>query len=235
MRPFDPLFKNPHLATIAGNFWPRPKTEHRWPVEAVEYETEPGVRVRVHSQRPRQHPRGELILVHGLEGSSNAGYARSMARAALEAGYATHRVNLRSCGGTESLALSNYHSGQTCDVMHIVRERKRASGLPIFLAGFSLGGNVTLKLAGELGESARDLLAGICAVSTPIDLASCATALGKRENMIYDRRFLFALKRKVRRRARQAPEMYTRPPFMAPGLVSRSVKANPRISPPKFT
>lgn len=209
LRPFVPFFKNPHLATIAGNFWPRPKSKHRWPVETRDYETEPGVRVRVHAQKPKGPVRGELILVHGLEGSSNAGYARSMSYAALEAGYATHRMNLRSCGGTEALALSNYHSGQTSDVLHVIRERRRESGVPLFLAGFSLGGNVTLKLAGELGESARELLAGICAVSTPIDLASCATALGKRENIIYDRRFLIALKRKIRKRSRQAPEMYT--------------------------
>ena len=194
---------------MAGNFWSRPHSERRWPVEDVIYQTEPGVRILVHSQRPEGDPRGELVLAHGLEGSGNAGYARSLVSVALEAGYATHRVNLRSCGGTESLALSNYHSGQTSDVLHILGERKRASGLPIFLAGFSLGGNLSLKLAGELGERARELLAGVCAVSTPIDLASCASALGKRENLIYDWRFLFGLKRKIRRRARQAPEMYT--------------------------
>jgi len=209
LRPFEPFFRNPHLATIAGNFWSRPKSEQRWPVQTIDYQTEPGVKVRVHAQRPHGEPRGELILVHGLEGSSNAGYARSMVHAALEAGYATHRINLRSCGGTEPLALSNYHSGQTSDVLHIVRERKRASALPVFLTGFSLGGNVTLKLAGELGDSARELLAGICAVSTPIDLAACANALGKRENFIYDRRFLVALKRKIRNRVKQAPEIYS--------------------------
>ena len=206
MRPFHPFFRNPHLSTLAGNFWTRPK--HRWPVHAVRYQTEPEIQILVHSQYPN-NPRGELILVHGLEGSSAAGYARSMSHAALEAGYATHRVNLRSCGGTESLALSNYHSGQTSDVLHVLRERKHATDLPIFLAGFSLGGNVSLKLSGELGESAADLLAGVCAVSTPIDLAACAVALGRPENLIYARRFLSRLKDKIRTRHRQAPEIYT--------------------------
>ncbi len=162
----------------------------------------------VHTQRPEK-ARGEIVMVHGLEGSSNAGYARSLARAALDAGFAAHRVNLRSCGGTESLALSNYHSGQTSDVLHIVREIRRSSVAPIFLCGFSLGGNVSLKLAGELGDQAGGLLAGVCAVSVPIDLAACASALGKRENIIYDRRFLWSLTRKIRRRARQAPDIYT--------------------------
>ncbi len=209
MRPFEPFFRNPHLSTIAGNFWSRPKSEHRWPVRVVDYPTEPGVTIRVLEQRPDRDPRGELILVHGLEGSSNAGYARSMVAAMLAAGYATHRVNLRSCGGTEHLALSNYHSGLTSDVLHVVREVKRRSSAPVFLGGFSLGGNVTLKLAGELGEAARELLTGICAVSTPIDLAACARALGQRRNIIYDRRFLIALKGKIRRRAKQAPDLYT--------------------------
>jgi uncharacterized protein len=207
LRPFNPFFKNPHLATIAGNFWPRPDSARRWPVRAVEYQTEADVRVRVHSQRPDADVRGEIVMVHGLEGSSNAGYARSLAHAALGAGYATHRVNLRSCGGTEALALSNYHSGQTGDVLHILRELKTTASAPIFLCGFSLGGNISLKLAGELGDNG--LIAGVCAVSTPIDLAACATALGRRENLIYDRRFLWSLTRKMRRRARQAPGIYT--------------------------
>ena len=209
MRPFHPFFRNPHLATIAGNFWTRPQSELRWPVESVRYRTEPDIQILVHSQTPQGTPRGELLLVHGLEGSSEAGYARSMSYAALEAGFTTHRVNLRSCGGTESLALSNYHSGQTSDVLHILRERRRASRLPIFLTGFSLGGNISLKLAGELGESGRDLLAGVCAVSTPIDLAACADALGRPENRIYARRFLARLKEKIRTRHRQAPQIYT--------------------------
>jgi predicted alpha/beta-fold hydrolase len=209
LTPFNPLFRNPHLATIAGNFWKRPEISDRWPVEAVIYQTEPEVQVLVHTQRPSGEPRGELVLVHGLEGSSDAGYARSMSYAALSAGYVTHRVNLRSCGGTEALALTNYHSGQTSDVLHVIRERKRASGLPIYLTGFSLGGNVSLKLAGELGESGPELLAGVCAVSTPIDLASCATALGKRENFIYRDRFLTRLKEKIRTRHSQAPKIYT--------------------------
>ncbi|MGH9558467.1 MAG: YheT family hydrolase [Bryobacteraceae bacterium] len=213
MRPFEPLFRNAHLATIAGNFWKRPESESRFPVEAVVYRTEPEVGILVHAQQPRGAVRGELILVHGLQGSSDAGYARSLACAALEAGYATHRLNLRSCGESESLSLTNYHSGQTSDVLYVIREIKRASGLPIFLAGFSLGGNVSLKLAGELGESARELLAGVCAVSTPIDLLECAKALGRRQNFIYSNRFLKKLKTKMRRRAIQAPHIYSTEPL----------------------
>jgi predicted alpha/beta-fold hydrolase len=213
LRPFEPFFKNPHLSTIAGNFWSRPKVDQRWPVEAVIYQTEPGISVLVHSQRPDGAPRGEIIMVHGLEGSSAAGYARSMSYAALEAGYATHRFNMRSCGGTENLALSNYHSGQTSDLLHVVRERRKKSALPIYLVGFSLGGNVVLKLTGELGDAAVGLIAAVCAVSTPIDLKACSVALGKPGNIIYEKRFLQRLRERIRLRHQQAPEIYSLEPL----------------------
>jgi len=58
LRPFDPFFRNPHLATIAGNFWTRPDSRLRWPVESVRYRTEPEVEVLVHSQRPEGTSRG---------------------------------------------------------------------------------------------------------------------------------------------------------------------------------
>ena len=70
-------------------------------MESVLYRTEPDVQVLVHAQRPDGEAKGEIILVHGLEGSSASGYMPSMAYAALERGYATHRFNLRGCGGTE--------------------------------------------------------------------------------------------------------------------------------------
>ena len=197
------------MATIAGNFWPRPESEQQWPVETVIYQTEPAVRVLVHSQRPTTDPKGELILVHGLEGSSAAGYARSMVHAALERGWVTHRFNMRGCGGSDELAVTGYHAGQTGDLLAVLRERRRATALPIFVIGFSLGGNVTLKLAGELGEHAGELLTGVCAVSAPIDLAACVAALAEPRNFIYQGRFLSRLKDRIRRKNRQAPDVYT--------------------------
>jgi uncharacterized protein len=202
------------MATIAGNFWRRPESEKQWPVEVVTFETEPDVRVLVHSQRPTGSAKGELILVHGLEGSSSSGYARSMVHAALQRGWVTHRFNMRGCGkepevDTDVLALTGYHAGQTSDLLAFLQGRRRASSLPIFVIGFSLGGNVTLKLAGELAEGARDLLVGVCAVSTPIDLAACVAALGQPRNFIYQGRFLDRLKDRIRRKNRQAPDVYT--------------------------
>jgi predicted alpha/beta-fold hydrolase len=94
------------------------------------------------------------MLVHGLEGSREAGYTHSLAHELLQAGCATHRFNMRSCGGTEHLSgRTLYHSGQTSDLLAVIRQIKRDA--PIFLAGFSLGGNVVFKMAGALGGRAH--------------------------------------------------------------------------------
>jgi predicted alpha/beta-fold hydrolase len=208
LRPFEPLFRNPHLATIAGNFWSRPEINQRWPVETLVVRTEPEVQILMHLQRPEGEAHGEIVLVHGLEGSSEAGYARSMAFAALTRGYSVLRFNMRSCGGTEHLALTNYHAGQTSDLLAVLRERA-SSTTPVFLVGYSLGGNVALKLAGELGDDAKGIIAGVCGVSVPIDLAACAAALEHPRNRIYQNRFLSRLKDRIRRRHAQAPQLYT--------------------------
>ena len=209
LQPFVPFFRNPHLSTIAGNFWRRTLDEQRFPVTATLYATEPGVQVLVHSQRPEGEAKGQLILVHGLEGSSQAGYARSLAQAALTSGYAVHRYNMRSCGGTEAICGPRlYHSGQTADLLTVIREIASTTDAPMFLAGFSLGGNVVLKLAGELSDSARDLIAGVVAVSTPIDLAACSRELKKPINLIYSRRFLDRLKKRIRLKEQLSPGLF---------------------------
>ncbi len=79
----SPFFAILTWLTIAGNYWRRDLDERRFPVETKFYETEPGVQVLVHSQAPEAEPVAQLILVHGLEGSSAAGYARSLAQAGL--------------------------------------------------------------------------------------------------------------------------------------------------------
>ena len=207
MRLFVPFFRNPHLLTIAGNYWHRDLDETRFPVTAKFCDTEPGVQVLVHSHAPPGEPVAQLILIHGLEGSSAAGYARSLAQAALEAGCAVHRFNMRSCGGTEHLSgRTLYHSGQTSDLLAVIRQLPRSA--PIFLVGFSLGGNVVLKLAGELGNSASDLIAGVMAISTPIDLAACVRQLDRPSNIIYARRFVTRLKERVRAKERLTPGLF---------------------------
>ncbi|MFL6449040.1 MAG: YheT family hydrolase [Bryobacteraceae bacterium] len=149
----------------------------------------------------------QLLLLHGLEGSADSGYMRSFAQAALEAGFGVHRLNLRTCGGTEALSETMYHSGLTADTISVAENVLEKHRQPVFVVGFSLGGNVALKLAGELGRS--DLLAGVCAVSPPIDLARCVKAIGKRVNTLYARRFLDRLKQRITRKSISSPQSYT--------------------------
>ncbi len=190
MQPFEPIFSNPHALTLAGNFWPRTLDEQRFPVERHLYPTEPGVQVLVLSQRPAGRVAGEVVLVHGLEGSGQSGYMRSLSQAGLEADYAMHRFHMRSCGGMAHVCRTLYHAGQTSDLLEVLRQFETAARTPVHLIGFSLGGNVALKLAGELGESASRYLASVCAVSTPIDLDASTRRINRIDNRVYERRFV---------------------------------------------
>lgn len=206
-REFTPLVRNPHLLTIAGNFWPREIDEQRFPARRVLYDTAPGTKILAIEHQPLTTPKGQILFLHGLEGSSEAGYIKSLAQASLERGFGVHRCNMRTCGGTETLSDTMYHSGLTSDTLHIIEQIVSRNIGPVFLVGFSLGGNVTLKLAGELGEN--DILRGVCAVSTPIDLAACVRTLDKRSNRLYSRRFLARLKDRIRRKAALSPDLYS--------------------------
>jgi predicted alpha/beta-fold hydrolase len=122
---------------------------------------------------------------------------RTMAKAGLDAGYAVHRFNIRTCGGTEHLANTLYHAGLTGDLRSVICQLRDEGRAPLHLVGYSLGGNTVLKLAGELGEQAPRLIASVCAVSTPIDLSACARRLAERSNRIYERRFLRRMRERV--------------------------------------
>ncbi len=172
------------------------------------HEAERGAGVLIRTQHPEGDAIGEAILVHGLEGSSEAGYMRSAAYALLQAGFVTHRFNLRSCGTAEALCPTTYHAGQTVDLLGFLLELYRQGRTPAHLVGFSLGGNVALKLAGELAKGDEHLLASVCAVSPPIDLEACVGMLSRPENRIYDWRFVTLMKRRIRRQNLLAPEHF---------------------------
>ncbi len=178
----------------------------RFPVKRVEYAIDPQNTVVAFEHQPTTPPRGQIVFLHGLEGSSEAGYIASFSQQALERGYGVHRLNMRTCGGTEALSETMYHSGLTADP-RFVCESLAARGLsPIYVVGFSLGANVALKLAGELGSS--NLLAGVCAVCAPINLAACVRVIDKPRNLIYARRFLTRLRERVRTKNRLSPHLY---------------------------
>lgn len=204
---FRPFFRNPHLLTIAGNFWPREIDGRRFPGRSRVYETGEATRILVREHQPDTDARGQILFLHGLEGSCEAGYIKSFAQDALLRGYGVHRTNMRTCGGTESLSDTMYHSGLTGDTLKILEQIQRETPGPLFAVGFSLGGNVVLKLAGELGENT--LLTGVCAASTPIDLAACVRTLDRPSNRLYAHRFLSRLKARIRAKAKASPHLYS--------------------------
>jgi len=197
LRPFQPLLSNPHLLTILGHYWPRKLDTRLYPMESQLYQTDPDTQVLVQTQKPLGTPKGAVLMVHGLEGSGEAGYMRTMAHTALQAGYIAHRFHMRTCGGTAHLAKTLYHAGLTGDLLFVLRRFAAEGRAATHLVGYSLGGNVVAKLAGELGEEAKPLIASVCAVSTPIDLSVGARRLAEPSNRIYEQRFLKRMRERV--------------------------------------
>ena len=151
-----------------------------------------------------------LVLLHGLEGSSMAHYMRGIADKAWAAGWNVVRLNQRNCGGTERLSRGLYHSGLTHDVRFVIRELLERDGVAgVAVAGYSLGGNLALKLAGELGEEAPAGLLGVCAVSPTMDLTVCVQALERRSNLPYEWNFVRNLKGRMRRKAAAWPGAFS--------------------------
>jgi uncharacterized protein len=194
---FDPLFRDPHIQTLVAHFWPRPQSTRAFPVERRLFPTEPGIQVLVESQRPAR-AKGEIVMVHGLEGSGDAGYMESLSAVALAAGFGAHRFHMRTCGGTEQHANTLYHAGLTSDLAAVLRTLREEGRAPAFVVGFSLGGNVVVKLAGELGESAAGLIRGVCGISSPLDLAACAHRLDAAGNRLYQIRFVRRMHARLR-------------------------------------
>jgi uncharacterized protein len=179
----------------------------RFPAVRKDYCIDSKTTVVAFEHQPLGNPRGQIVLLHGLEGSADAGYITSFAQHALEHGFGAHRLNMRSCGNTEQLCETMYHAGLTADTRAIIRRiHERAPG-PVFLVGFSLGGNVALKLAGELCET--NFVSGVVAVSAPIDMEQSIRAVDKPSNILYARHFLDRLRSRVRRMSQVAPHLYS--------------------------
>lgn len=165
-----------------------------------------------HWQARRQHAL-TVVLLHGLEGSSESHYMRGMADKAFRRGFNVVRLNQRNCGGTEHLTPGLYHSGLTADPLAVLRIL-HAEGLERFaVCGYSLGGNIALKLGAELdGSPLASTVVAVAGVSPPIELTQCIDALERAENLPYHLNFLVGLRRRMARKARLFPDRYdTRP------------------------
>lgn len=216
-RPFvpPPGLQGGHAMTIAGSLRPRRFSILQQPAERREFATEPGTRVVAYCHwQPERQQRPTVLVIHGLEGNAEAKYVLGAASKAYAAGFNVLRYNVRNCGGTLHLSPQLYHSGLTVDLHHVTRELIEHDGVSqLFVIGFSMGGNQTLKFTGELGANAPAQLGGVIAISPPVDLAECSRALRQRANWIYEIRFLLSLRKTMRRKEQLFPGTYDLPRF----------------------
>ena len=153
--------------------------------------------------RPEFSP--TVLAVHGLTACDRAPYMVTAAQTALDSGFEVARMNVRNCGGTEHLCRTLYHSGLTTDLRAVA---DALAPRPLYILGFSMGGNMALKLAGEWGASAPEHVRAVCAISPPIQLAMCSRKIGLRRNYVYEKRFLRQLSATMRRKSRIMPEVF---------------------------
>ena len=229
IRPFTPRrwFGNGHAQTIVGNFLRRPLLTAPVaeplvvPVEpahlfrhrdsTVVEVAESAVLCLCHWQ-PEPKTRLTVVLVHGLEGSANSGYVLGNTALLWAAGCNVVRMNMRSCGGSDALSPTIYHSGRSEDVAAVVQTLVERGFGRIALVGYSMGGNLVLRYAGQqaiLPEEQRDpARRAVVGVSPLLDLAPSSAALHRPVNRVYERRFLRAMTRRLLNKARLFPAFY---------------------------
>jgi uncharacterized protein len=197
-----------HVQTLASFLFRRrfnlPPSEERF------IEVEPGIRVLCHCNwQPERKDNLTVIILHGLEGSSESGYAIGIAEKGLALGMNVVRMNQRNCGGTDGLSPTLYHSGRSNDVAAVAKHFIEQDGIQRFaLVGYSMGGNLVLKIAGEWSTQAPTQFRAIAAVCPAMDLGPSADALHLTGNRLYELYFLRKLRDRMRVKARLFEDVF---------------------------
>jgi predicted alpha/beta-fold hydrolase len=213
---FDPprWLRSGHVMTVFA--WARAREFPSLPApKARLFQVATDTRVLAHCYwQPSRASRPTLVALHGLEGSSSVHYMRGLAAGAWNRGWNAVLLNQRNCGETEHLTPGLYHSGLTDDPRLVIRELSTVDGLSRFVvAGYSLGGNLALKLAGELGASSDSPVEAVAAVSPTIDLDRCVRAIERRINFPYQWNFVRKLRERMRRKAEHWPGVFDLSPL----------------------
>jgi predicted alpha/beta-fold hydrolase len=207
---FRPLrfLSNPHVQTILANILPGPAAD---PVARQHHVLLPdGDRLVLHDSTPMGWGRGDrmALVVHGLGGSHRSGNVRRVASMLLEHGFRVGRLDLRGAGKGVGLARRSYNGGCSADVRAAAEVLlSRSPESPLTLVGFSLGGNIILKLAGEARDRPLPGLSRVAAVGPPVDLAACARLLARSQNRLYEAFFVRGLVTQVHRQQRFFPDL----------------------------
>ena len=203
-----PLLRGPHAQTIAAAklaLWrPRP------PAETRVVSLPDGDRIALEVSTPdRWRPENpSVLLLHGLCGCHDSPYMTRLALKLWRRGVRAIRMNMRGCGTGVGLARLPYHSGRSADVQAVLEDLQTAwPRSAVTLLGFSLGANVMLKFAGELGKQAERLARQLVAVCPPADLAACSRLLSRPSNRVYELYFMRRLLAAVAERHRLFPDL----------------------------
>ncbi len=189
-----PLLWNGHLQTIAAHFLgalPLDNTT-RHTVTLAD-----GDVTVLHDDRPQGWRAGEraVLLVHGLGGSHESAYMIRLAARLKERGLRAFRIDMRGSGAAIGLSRSLCHAGRSSDLVPAIEQiAALCPGSPLTLIGFSMGGNIVLKLAGELGSRGCGGLDGVIAVCPPVDLLATVEHMARSENRAYHRWFVHHLR-----------------------------------------
>lgn len=212
-KPFKPhpLFINNHAQTIATYLWPRiyKLRSHKQDKQRL-FEVEKDVRLLAlcRWQLDKQNC-PTIVMVHGFEGSSESVYMISTAEKAYNSGFNVVRLNMRTCGGTEHLTPTIYHSGFYKDFLTVINQLIQTEKLNrIFLTGFSMSANMVLHLSGRLKTELPNELKAVCAISPAVDVKSSIDALHLSSNRLYHDRFLKSLRKRIRIKHNLMPEVY---------------------------
>lgn len=215
-RPFVPRpgLAHGHVMTLVA--WARPRAFPGLPPrEARLIRVADDTQVLAHCYwQPQRVGRPTLLALHGLEGSSDAHYMRGLADKAWRRGWNAVLLNQRNCGGTEGLTPGLYHSGLTNDPRMVMRTLTRDDGVgPFGIVGYSLGGNLALKLAAELADHPDVRLAGVVSVSATLELETCVRAIERRSHFPYQWNFVRNIKARMRRKAALWPGRFDLAPL----------------------
>jgi hypothetical protein len=204
-----PLLRSGHAMTIAAAFVPRkfslPEPEER----LFQVDSFSKLLGKCNWQQGRRQDIPVLVIVHGLEGSSDSNYVMGIAEKAFHRGFHVVRMNQRNCGGTEALTPTLYNSGMSGDYRAVFEELANKDGFEqIFFAGYSMGGNLVTKMAGEFGAAVPSALRAVCAVCPAMNLGACANALERMDNFFYQRHFVTGLMARYARKQKMFPDRY---------------------------
>lgn len=200
-----------HAQTIWPALWARRHfgPAPRWQRER--WDTPDGDFIDVDRAAHASHPQApQLVLFHGLEGSSRSQYAVAFADFAAAHGLAFAVPHFRGCSGELNRGPRAYHSGDFEEIHWMLRRfAEAAPQRPLIAVGVSLGGNALLRWAGEMGAAAADTVRAVAAVCSPLDLAAGGHAIGRGFNrLVYTRMFLNTMKPKALQKLAQHPGLF---------------------------